>query len=454
MKIFTPVYILLFLISFIFTENIFPQNFQKNPMSDTLKTITDLDKAITDSVKSNTDSAKVTVVKIDSLKKKTLTKKNTKSDTLFNKDDHPQDITKGDGYYIYSKNGKSVLRIYGSIRAFGSYDFDGLSGGTSFAISNIPVGPGRNDQSTFFMTANITRFGFESRRKFGFGNVFMKIETDFNGNNSTQFRIRHAFGQAVFLLAGQTWTVFSNVESIPNTVDLDGPPTAVTLRTVQLRFFKDFSKSLHFKASIEAPKVSFSAPDSVTIEQVNQNFPDVALNLKKDFKNFEVSAASVFKSIKVIEISGSVGALKGGGVFIGGKSLITKGLTLYFQALYGKGISSYLNISNNTATDVVLNVQTGNYVLTTSYGGFAALSQKLFKGHLDLNVIYGQINYDYEDYYPGSTFKSGQYFAFNAFYLTRAEFKLGIEYTYGFKRSMNNESGNANRTAFTFYYDF
>lgn len=446
MKIFTLVYLLLFIILFIFTENIYPQNFQKNPMPDSVVTsITDL---------TNSDSVKVKFQENDSLKKKSGTKKIVKSDTLFKKDDHPQDISKGDGYYIYSKNRNAVLRIYGSIRAFGSYDFDGLSGGTSFAISNIPVGPNKNDQSTFFMTANITRFGFESRKKFGFGNVFMKIETDFNGNNSTQFRIRHAFGQAVFLLAGQTWTVFSDVESIPNTVDLDGPPTAVTLRTVQLRYYNDFTKSLHFKASIEAPRVSFSTPDSVTTEQVSQNFPDIAVNLKKDFKNFEVSAASVFKSIKVKEISGSVGALKGGGIFIGGKSLITKGLTFYFQALYGKGISSYLNISNNSATDVVLNDQTGNYVLTTSYGGFAALSQKLFKGHLDLNAIYGQINYKYQDYYPGSTFKSGQYFAFNAFFLTRAEFKLGIEYTYGFKRSMNNESGNANRAAFTFYYDF
>lgn len=446
MKIFTPVYLLLFIILIIFTENIYPQNFQKNPMPDSVVTsISDL---------TNSDSVKVKFQENDSLKKKSETKKIVKTDTLFKKDDHPQDISKRDGYYLYSKNRNSVLRIYGSIRAFGSYDFDGLSGGTSFAISNIPVGPDKNEESTFFMTANITRFGFESRRKFGFGNVFMKIETDFNGNNSTQFRIRHAFGQAVFLLAGQTWTVFSDVESIPNTVDLDGPPTAVTLRTVQLRYYKDFTKSLHFKASIEAPRVSFSTPDSVTTEQVSQNFPDIAVNLKKDFKNFEVSAASVFKSIKVKEISGSLGSLLGGGVFVGGTIKIAKSLTFYFQSLYGKGISSYLNISNNSATDVILNVQTGDYVITTSYGGFAALSQKLFKGYIDLNAIYGQINYEYQDYYPGETFKSGQYFAFNAFFLTRAEFKLGIEYTYGFKRAMNNESGNANRAAFTFYYDF
>lgn len=407
-----------------------------------------------DSTILKSDSAQRNIKK-DSVNLKSKKEIHAKSqkDTVLAKDIHPQDSPDKTGFFIESKDKKSNLRILGSIRLFGSYDFNGLKGGTSFAISDIPTGTEKNNEKTFFLTANISRLGLESNLNSKIGKTFMRIEADFNGNGN-EFRIRHAYGQGGFLLAGQTWTVFSDVQTTPITVDLEGPPTAVTLRTVQIRYYTDFGNDLYFKASIEAPNVSIVIPDSLTLEPVSQRFPDLAVNLKKDLQYFDVSLAGVFKSISVRNISGDLESLKGGGGLISGNVKVVKDTKVNFQILYGFGISSYLNISNNNTVDVILNSQNGKYELMGSYGGFISLGKSLFNKILDVNIIYGQVNFLMKDYFDANTFKNGQYFALNTFLTSGLGFRIGAEYTYGFKKTKDNSSGNANRAAFTFYYTF
>lgn len=414
-----------------------------------------------DPKKQNTDSS---FVKTDTVKKKIsddsanakikkVSKTKSKSDTVLIKEIHAQDSPDKSGFFIESKDRKSNIRILGSIRLFGSYDFNGLKGGTSFAISEIPVGEDKNDENTFFLTANITRLGLESNLDSKLGKTFMRLETDFNGSGN-QFRIRHAYGQGEFLLAGQTWTVFSDIQSIPITVDLEGPPTSISLRTVQIRYYTDFGKKLHFKVSVEAPNVSIAIPDSVILEPVTQKFPDIAVNLKTEMKYFDFTVAGVYKSISARSIYGNLESLKGGGGLLSGNFKIFKDTKFNFQILYGLGVSSYLNISNNNSVDVILNSQSGQYELITSSGGFLSLGKSFFNKVLDVNFIFGQVKFSMKDYFAGNTFEKGQYLAVNTFLSSGLGFRLGLEYTYGFKRTKDGSSANANRAAFTFYYNF
>ncbi|MBS1518046.1 MAG: hypothetical protein JSS91_08155 [Bacteroidetes bacterium] len=422
----------------------FSQNFRKEPQKDI--------QSDTVGFKSP-DSVIVKVKEIDSVSVVKKKMYSIKKDSLINKEKHPQDNKGKGGFYFVSGNKKSDYRILGSIRIFGSYDINGLRGGTSFSLSDIPVGDSRNTENTFFMTANISRIGIETNHYTSIGKIFMKLESDFNGSSSL-FRIRHAFGQSENFLAGQTWTVFSDVESLPNTVDLEGPPTAVSLRTVQIRYYKDFKNKFYFKASFEAPRVSINVPDSLNLEPVSQKFPDVAVSLRKKFKGFDISAAGVLKSITVRDLTGELGSLTGWGGLLSGKFKLFSNFSFSYQGVIGSGISSYLNISDNNTNDVLLNTQDGKYELTESLGGYVSLSRKLLRGLIDLNIVYGQLSYKMKDYFSDDAFEFGQYFAFNAFLITKEEFKLGFEYTYGFKRTKSKQSANANRLAFTFYYDF
>jgi len=381
-------------------------------------------------------------------------KKTHKRDSTLSKEKHPQDSPDDKGFFVVSKSGETTLRILGSIRMFGSNDFNGLSGGTGFSLGDIPIDTGSmSNENTFFLTANITRFGFEATKKMGFGNVFARIETDFNGSGKN-FRIRHAYGQTDFLVTGQTWTCFSDIETLPNTVDLDGPPTAISKRTVQIRYYKSFEKYYKLLASLEAPSISVSIPDTLSLEPVSQSLPAVAFNLERSSPGLSMTAAGILNPISVRNLDGRKESLFGAGALFSTKIRLGNTTNIVWQLLYGSGIASFLNLSDNVAFDVILNPISEDYELTQSYGGFVSLSQKLFKRNIDLNLAVGSVNFIMEDYFSPQTFEQGIYASANAFLIFLERSKLGVEYSYGRKRIKNGQTGSANRFAFTFFFDF
>ncbi|MDQ3021206.1 MAG: DcaP family trimeric outer membrane transporter [Bacteroidota bacterium] len=332
----------------------------------------------------------------------------TSNDTLSSKDVHPQDSPEESGFFLSSKNKKASLRIYGSARLFGAYDINGLQGGTGFSIADIPVDEEDKNERTFYMTANLTRFGFEAKREAPIGDALIRVETDFNGTDN-KFRIRQAYGQTKFLIIGQTWTGFSDIETLPITVDVDGPPTAVSLRTVQIKYYLDFKPGWRFRASVESPSVAVYVPDTISIEAVSQNYPAVVANIKKDWKPVQVKVAGIFNPVSVRNLTGERTSLFGGGALLCINTNFLYGSSLKFQGLLGEGIASFLNLADNAAFDVFLNPSTGAYELTACYGGFIAFNQNLIPKTLDVDVVYGLVGFNMEDYFPGNTFKSGQY---------------------------------------------
>lgn len=374
-------------------------------------------------------------------------------DSLGSKDIHPQDSPESRGLIIRSEDKKLSIRFYGSARVYGSYDFNGLQGGTGFNISEIPVNQEFSNEETFYMTANVTRLGLDVKRKTFAGNTLIKIETDFNGTDN-KFRIRHAYGQSSHFIIGQTWTNFSDIETLPLTVDVDGPPTAVTVRNVLIKYYLDFKPGWRFRASIESPSVVIYIPDTLSVEAVTQNFPAVATNIKKDWEAVQIKAAGIMNPISVRNLSGERGSLIGRGALLSINTNISASSSLKFQGIYGNGIASFLNLAENSAFDVVLNPDDGEYQLTTCYGGYVAFNLSLFKEFLDMDLVYGLVKLNMEDYFPDNSFRAGQYIALNGFFSTPEGFRVGVEYTYGYKKTKDGQHGDANRFAFTFYYDF
>ena len=74
------------------------------------------------------------------------------------------------------------------------------------------------------------------------------MEGDFFGaagnesvSNSNGLRVRHAYGTLGGLLAGQTWTTFSDVAAYPETVDFGGPVGVIFARQAQVRWTQPFT---------------------------------------------------------------------------------------------------------------------------------------------------------------------------------------------------------------------
>lgn len=82
-------------------------------------------------------------------------------DTTKLQDAHPQDSPEERGFLIVTADQKSQLRIRGSLRVNGAYDFRGLQSVDVFSTYDIPVGDANSADPRFFMSANQTRLGLE-----------------------------------------------------------------------------------------------------------------------------------------------------------------------------------------------------------------------------------------------------------------------------------------------------
>lgn len=374
-------------------------------------------------------------------------------DSLEVEDIHPQDSPEERGFLIKTDDGKSELRIRGSVRLHGVFDLNGLQNQNLFSVVDIPVGKLNTTEPRFSMSVNQTRIGLEALRWTTIGDVFIRIEGDFFGQGNN-FRLRHAFGQLRTFLGGLTWSTFGDVASIPQTVDLDGPPSAVAERTVQIRYSKQATDDLRWAVSVESPEPDISAvPDTILVEPAFQSFPDIVGRIRKFGDWGHTQIAVISRSISVKDAENNTDYLIGFGILLSGTMELTPENKIFYQVVYGSAISRLVGGLTGRGLDVVYNPTTGKYETITSMGGFVSFAHH-WKENLSSNFTIGLINVRNKDFQPDETFSFSGYGSINLFWEATVGSRVGVEYSYGRRKNKDGASGDANRIAFIIYYDF
>ena len=133
--------------------------------------------------------------------------------------------------------------VYGFAQADLIQDFNRVNPDWNAALrpSRIPTVDGLygEDGETIFSVRQ-TRFGFLTDYPTPMGDFSAKLEVDFFGVGSdagqTTIRPRHFYGELGPILAGQTHSLFMDINVFPNTIDYWGPSGMVFLRNPQLRW--------------------------------------------------------------------------------------------------------------------------------------------------------------------------------------------------------------------------
>jgi hypothetical protein len=305
------------------------------------------------------------------------------------------------------------------------------------------------------MSANQTRIGIEALRWTTIGDAFIRIEGDFleQGSAGNLFRLRHAYGKLNAFLAGLTWSTFGDVASLPQTVDLDGPPSSVSERTVQIRYSKHVTEDLRWAASVESPNPDINTPDTIRLEPAFQSFPDVVGRIRKygDFGHTQI--AVIVRSISVKDTEGNTEYLAGFGGLLSGTMVLTPENNIFYQVVYGSAISRHIGGLTGRGLDVVYNPDTGKYETLTTIFGFVSFAHN-WKENLSSNFTIGMINARNKDFQPDDAFSFSGYGSINLFWEATAGSRVGAEYSYGRKQNKDGSNGDANRLAFIIYYDF
>jgi hypothetical protein len=377
----------------------------------------------------------------------------TIEDTILTEDLHPQDISDQAGYLIENIGKWGSLRIYGSMRLNGAFDLNGLLNTNGFSTYDIPVGEDAINQGRFFMAPYQTRLGIEIKRSGLLSNFRIKIESDFLGTNNG-LRLRLAFVETGNFVIGQSWSTFTDVNSVPQTVDVDGPNSSVQLRTVRIRYADRLLKSkLRYIVSLEAPSPDIILPDSLSDRVPAQFIPDLAGQVVRNFDFGYISFSTILRGLTVKDSSGSSEQILGYGFLLAGVYNLDKENRFLFQGVYGAAISRFITALNGKGIDLVYNPNTQLFEATRSFGLMLSYTHD-WRADISSAFTVGMVGIINKDYEPPDAFSQSLYYSGNVFWNALLGVRLGLEIAQGRRINKDDSFGRATRIGFIFYADF
>lgn len=353
----------------------------------------------------------------------------------------------------------SMIKIGGSARVDAIENFGNIGNPNLFVPSSMPVEgqTGYGGPNAFAMQAKGTRLTFEFRRPMpGGDNLRIFYENDFFGDSSSPgmaYRVRHFYGQGENFLVGQTFTGFMNIDAWPDTLDYQGPNALVNARQPQVRFIVPATKKQHVYFSLEQPSANLSAGAGGLPSDASplNRWPDFALGYRYEGQGGHVQLSGMARSIGYQRPAGFTQSVFGWGLNLTGSFTIAEGDKLSYQVAYGEGIGKYINDTSGLNLDAALDAM-GQLKPVFIFAPIIGLSHQ-WSERWRTTVTYGYTRVNPVPSMGPLALHSTQYASLNLVWQPTKSARVGLEYLYGTKETMNGARGTANRLNFVIKYD-
>lgn len=345
--------------------------------------------------------------------------------------------------FLY-ENGNTSIKFGGHLKLNSTIDFEGSIANNDFRNALITVPNSWDNESRFNLDPSHTRMSVKVIQKTSnLGNIEFYIETDFRGV-SNALRLRQAYVSFKGFVMGQTWGFMNDLLSQAPSVDIQAANSRTFFRAPLIGYRFNLDNNFSMGISLELPSVKMSAQPGV--KSINQTFPDVPLYIQYKGERGHIKLAGVVRSMNyAIMNSEKIEKEIGFGAQISGSLKATKNLSLYSQAIYGKGVARYINDLSLLNLDLVPgNNETSMQTLKmygVSVGAKAIINKSLFCSATVSTA--GLVNTD--DYYSENEYFLGSYYSTSIFWTGIKDMTLAGAYIHGVRKNMNNINGNANR---------
>jgi len=349
--------------------------------------------------------------------------------------------------------------------------------GDDFLVASvIPVG-GESGDTNLDMQAKHSRIWFKTTTATEVGTVGSYIEMDFGVNqigderisNSSASRVRHAFLSWQYdanssLLAGQTWSTFFNVGSLPDTLDFVGPVGTLFERQAQVRWTHTLNSVSSLMFALENPSSglygeSGSAAGASAYD--NNALPDMVLRYNGKSGDFSYSLSGLLREVAYKQnFSNSQAQAVVGDDSVYGYGLSFAGVwqlgadDIRVQLNAGNALGRYLGLQ--TYRDGVIE-DGGEIDLIDSVGGYVAY-RHFWAQKWRSSLVLSASSADNPDSVADTTAASYQSAHANLVYAPIAALNFGVEYIHASKtieRPVNgDDSGDLDRLQFSAKYTF
>ena len=335
---------------------------------------------------------------------------------------------------------ETSVRFYGYAEAHAIHDL--RQPGPSDSFTDLMFQPVPSDgvaKGKTKLTAQTSRFGFESSTPTALGTFNTKVEADFyayGAGTRNRLRLRHAYGEYAGFLVGQTWSTFMDLDDLPETVDFNGPIGAPFSRRAMVRYtYADAKEGYKLTFAIEDPEDQFGGGSA------NERLPQL---IARGDKSFDWGALNV--RVLSHEKRSFAATKRGFGFGVGGSYKITDKDLLMGQYTRVDGDIDQLYGSNGYAIDGT----TGAITFDKNQGLVVGYT-KNFSDQLRGSLVYGLNRGKTAQAVDNRTLS--QLFV-NFIYSPIKNVELGAEYIHGQRKTFTPETGTMSRFDLMGRYSF
>ena len=364
-------------------------------------------------------------------------------------------------FVFTTRNNRFSFSLGGSLALRGSYAFKGVVNNTDFVPYDIPV-PGNYDtRQKISMDASTSRLFMKAIAHSGaLGRVVIFIDADFRGGAPGSYtpRLRSAYVSALGFTLGRDVTTFCDLQAAPTTIDFQCPNAYNFDFATVLRYEVDFARNhMRFGLACELPRVSGTY--NAIFAPIPQRMPDFPFYLLYAWgpdRSSHIRATGIVRNLYLHNLrTGRNTSLPGWGAQLSGTIRMGRPLRLFFNGVYGRGITPYILDLIGSGLDFAPAPPNPDRMRTIPmWGGQAALQADLSK-RLSVTGGYSTVRVEHENGpLPADRYRQGQYIFCNIFCTLTPLCRVAAEYLHGTRRNMDGAAGAANRVSLQVQYNF
>jgi hypothetical protein len=336
-----------------------------------------------------------------------------------------------------------------------------------FVTAQIPVEGDffKNGGNQFNVNSKGSQLSIDVRAPELPGSPRFYYQNDFfgSGGGELPFRVRQLYGEIYNFVVGQTFSVFEDPDAWPDTVDYEGPNSAIFARRPLVRYQLPLNDHWQLNFGVEKPGAEVDTDIDADARSVN-HAPDGGFNVRwEDSKVGHVQFGTILRDIGVKgPIVGSQSTFGWGLNLSGAFNLFERDSpshqsdqsskedeprakiadSLQAQVTYGHGLFRYFNddfINNDAAFD-----SSGNLKAIPAFGAMIGYTHK-WTDYFRSTVSYGYVELDNEFSQGPHAYHRTHYGSFNIVWQARKRLSIGLEGLYGHKEEKSGAEGDAFR---------
>jgi cell division protein FtsB len=360
----------------------------------------------------------------------------------------PNDLTLDPKYrgFIPIPNTPILIKFNAKPRVDFTDDPQNTGNSDRFVTAQIPVEGDffKNGGNQFNVNAKGSQLSIDVRAPELPGSPRFYYQNDFfgSGGGELPFRVRQLYGQIYNVVLGQTFSVFEDPDAWPDTVDYEGPNSAIFARRPLVRYMLPLTKKWQLNFGLEKPGAEVDTSIDGDARSVN-HAPDGGLNVRwEDSEIGHVQFGAIFRDIGVKGPMVGSQSTFGWGVNLSSSLNVFERDSVQTQLTYGEGLFRYFNddfVNNDAAFD-----SSGKLMAIPAFGAMIGYTHK-WTDYLRSTASYGYVHLDNQFSQGPDAYHQTHYGSLNLIWQARKRLSIGLEGLYGHKEEKSGADGDAFR---------